>query len=381
MLRVIVSSGVLAAIFGGFLTGSGAIRGDDPDVAFYISVFDPLAVERARETDWEQKDGGSLAWGESYFLSALVAAYEASGDARYLDILAERGARIFEIRDDKRGKRDEIRDRIMPAWVSKKYSKGKDFAWIVHAGMITHPLARFVRIVRRDPALREKYGAIADAFLTSIEETVAGFEPCWRGGPNKGEGYYFGDFLGKHLPLNQQNAMGRTLVILWQTTGKEQYFDKAAKLAGFFRNRIRVSGDPPVFDWSYWADLDGPGKGSEDISHASINVDFAIICHGAGIVFTREDMDAMCRTFMLRVSKGGNLFANCVNGSGEGKYDGAVARWTRLAWFDPEIGRVAQNYMASRDWKGGEAMLGAANLALVRATAFKSSDKPLAAGQ
>ena len=39
---------------------------------------------------------------------------------------------------------------------------------------------------------------------------------------NKNEGWYYGDYPEKDLPLNQQNALGRTLATLWLATGKEQ---------------------------------------------------------------------------------------------------------------------------------------------------------------
>ena len=67
---------------------------------------------------------------------------------------------------------------------------------------------------------------------------------------NKNEGWYYGDYPEKDLPLNQQNALGRTLATLWLATGKEQYRARAEKLANFFKNCLRRVDNRYV--WSYW---------------------------------------------------------------------------------------------------------------------------------
>lgn len=145
-------------------------------------------------------DEGQLAWGESYRMMAYVEMYEATGDVSYLDKFVKRADAVLDCRDERKGITDDIRSRVVPAWSSTKYSKGKRYCWIVHAGMITYPIARFVMVARAEPALGTSYLDKAFKYLKLIEETCAAFDEEWRNGPNAGEGYYFGRYLGKHLP-------------------------------------------------------------------------------------------------------------------------------------------------------------------------------------
>lgn len=187
--------------------------------------------------------GATLAWRESYRLTAYVAMYEASGDAAYLEKAMGRFDVVLKIRDDKREVTDEIRGRIVPAWTSAGYTGGKQYSWIVHAGMVTYPIARCAYLIRRDPKLQERHGTRADGYVEAVEETVHAFEEAWRENEGKKEGWYHGDYIKRGLPFNQQNALGRTLVALWLSTGNEEYRAKAEKLANFLKNRLKDKGE------------------------------------------------------------------------------------------------------------------------------------------
>ncbi|HDY90363.1 MAG TPA: hypothetical protein ENH82_19870, partial [bacterium] len=163
--------------------------------------------------------GSELAWSESYILKGFISAYEATGDTLFLSRLCKHAQNIFLIRDDFTGIKDEFRSRVVPAWSSTQYTEDKNYAWIVHTGMVTFPLARFVYLVRRDNTLSEQFGERADLILARVEETVKCFDDCFIRGPEPNEGHYEGIYFGHELPLNQQNALGRTLVALWLATG------------------------------------------------------------------------------------------------------------------------------------------------------------------
>lgn len=308
---------------------------------------------------------GELAWGESYRMMSYAAMYEATRDPKYLDRLALHFEAVLSVRDDRDGAEDVIRGRVLPAWGSTRYSKGKRTCWIVHAGMITYPGAAFARLVREQRGLRARYGPKADEYLSAIEETVRAFDEEWRDGPGDGEGYYFGRALGRYLPLNQQNALGRTLVQLHGATRKPVYLEKATKLARFFKRRLTAR-DNGAYDWAYWPPLDAKGPSSgEDISHAAINADFACLAHENGIVFTDEDMRHFADTFTKSISRGDNRFANTVSGAGDsGRYAGSVGRWLALAKYEPAVHDIVRGYLYSLDPppRGSVAMLMVANL-------------------
>ena len=268
---------------------------------------------------------------------AYVSMFEGSHDVAYLMKVMDRCDQIFKIRDDRRAVEDEIRRRIVPAWSSTAYTGGKQYAWIVHAGMITYPAARCAYLIRRDPELAQRFGPRADGYVVAVEQTVNAFEDSWREDSKGSEGWYHGAYLDKGLPLNQQNALGRTLVALWLATGKDEYRAKAEKLATFFRRRLRRHQDG--YAWSYWPDRGG----AEDISHAAINVDFAFTCYRANIVFTRDDMVRFSQTLggCLR----GDGFAGNVDGTGDLRHSAQMGRWGHLGFVDPEVRRILQDHL------------------------------------
>ena len=107
---------------------------------------------------------------QSYRLMALTTMFEATGDSSYLDKALRRIEVVLKRRDDARGVTDELRHRSLAAWSSLKYTKGSPYAWIVHAGMISYPIARWVYLVRRDPVLSRQYAQKAEQYLQAMEE-------------------------------------------------------------------------------------------------------------------------------------------------------------------------------------------------------------------
>ncbi|MFM9031767.1 MAG: hypothetical protein ACKOTF_14050, partial [Opitutaceae bacterium] len=152
-------------------------------------------------------EGGSLAWGESYLLAALAEMLETGRDPRHAAQLVALADHVLASRDDRQALRDEVRGRGMRAWGWTKYSKGRRFAWAVHTGMLAAPLARFAATVGRDAKLKATFGADAARNSRAAEESVAAFADEYRDGPGAGEGHVVCPFLGKHLPLNMQNAL------------------------------------------------------------------------------------------------------------------------------------------------------------------------------
>jgi hypothetical protein len=290
---------------------------------------------------WIRKQNGEgLAWKESHRLAAYLSMCEATGDTGYLNKAMPEIDEILKIRDDRMGRRDEIRDTILPAWCSTKYSKGKQHAWIVHAGMITYPVARWVYLVTADSTLNARYQTTADRYLHAVTETVQIFDTEWREGPANGEGYYQSAYTGKCLPYNQQNALGRTLVMLWLVTGNPHYREKAEKFGAFFKNRLRVLDGRYV--WRYAADR----LEIEDIMHAAINIDFAVVCFRSGMVFSLDDMTKFVGTLKWCSKENGSA-AFSVDGKGEHTGSPWLTHWGHLAFFDlgirPRLFRHLQN--------------------------------------
>jgi hypothetical protein len=103
-----------------------------------------------------------------------------------------------------------------------------------------------------------------------------------------------------------------------KATGSKTYRDHAERLARYFKRRLRPVTDG-AYDWAYWPRPDKDGKGSEDISHAGININFAVRCERERMVFTRDDLSRFAETWLRRVKRPDGTWAGTVGGGGDGK--------------------------------------------------------------
>jgi hypothetical protein len=303
--------------------------------AEFDRIVAPAATRAVRQplTD----EGGTIAWGESYLLSALVEMLAVTREPAYAEKIVALADWIDRCRDDRHDRRDEVRGAVLPAWSSTRYSKGRRYTWAVHTGMIAAPLARFAATVRRDPALQPRWARDADRLLRIAEEAVAAHDGDFREGPGPEEGHLYSPYLGKHLPLNMQNALARAWLAIDDATGTAKYRDRATRLAHFLKNRLRLS-PQEAYVWSYWPPLTGRDNAAEDISHASINVDFMVLCHERGIVFTRGDLERVRTTLLQHVLLADDRVSDRVDGGGKvNTHRDAVMRWARLGRHLPDV--------------------------------------------
>ena len=328
-----------------------------------FEAFDRQVAADSASRPLRNNDSGGLAWGASYVLTAYAEMIAATEDPRYAARFVTLADGVLALRDDRRNVKDEFRGKVVPAWSSTKYTKDKRYAWAVHTGMLTYPMARFSAVVLGSDTLRPSFEKDARRILAAVLESVAVHDAEWRDGPKDGEGYLYCLHLKKYLPLNQQNALGRTWIALDDalkhagtksagatggspasasnsSRGKARadklpvapgrFRGKVEKLARFFKRRLRHDEKLDAYGWAYWPGLDNKGKGAEDISHAAINADFAVLCHQRGIVFDKQDMARFKATLTKRVWTKGGAIANTVEGEGKGRYADAIHRWARL---------------------------------------------------
>lgn len=319
-------------------------------------------------------DQGGIAWGQAYVLQGLAEVLEATRDPGYADRFVRLADWALAARDDRHGRRDEVRGRVVKAWSSTKYTEGRRYAWAVHTGMIVAPLAQFAAVVRRDPALASKYAHYAERFLDAARESVAVHEDEYREGPAPDEGHLWILATNTRAPLNMQNALARAWIWIDEAAATRRHRDHVTRLARFFRHRVRTA-DSGAFVWAYHPPLEGRDESFEDISHASINVDFAVLCFEQGIVFTRDDLAAFGKTLLTNVIRPGPASANTVGGTGgTDKYARSVLRWGRLARHSDAVRRAIVEFWHNSRKDAETSPLGLAYL--VAATAPRTSTPP-----
>jgi len=298
------------------------------------------AYDNVSGGDWYQasdNETATLAWGESYVMMSLAAMYRATRDPMYLDRLATHIDGVLAQRDDARGVTD-YRGVSGACWRNLDYQPNDEpYCYVVHTGMLTYPMVDFARLVARDGRDAEvapdgeTYGAKAARFVAAAVESVAFHEDQWNA-----SGYYifradatFLTYAGSDLPLNQSNALGRTLFALYDVTGTQDYLTKATALATRFRAQCTTAADGSLL-WNYWG---GSYSGNgEDISHAALNVGFALEAEAHGVGFSGADLDAMATTFVSRIYVDDATISDHVGGgtTNGSSYRPQAGRWLGL---------------------------------------------------
>lgn len=313
------------------------------------------AYAASKGGDWylgETNEDALLAWGESYVMMGLAAMVEETGDRELMRELARHVDAVLETRDDARGVSD-YRGTSDACWQNTSYQK-EPYCYVVHSGMIGYPIAEAARLV----ALHnlgdvrahdgEPLGEKADAWTTAAAEIVAAHDDQWVDGTYIFPGdATFLSYAGQPMPLNQANAMGRLLLVMHDLTGSSHYLDKATALAQRFHDQITVSMDGAL-EWEYWGGaLSGDG---EDISHAAINVDFAIESARRGVVFDDADLRGFATTFMKRVYVDDQTIASFVTGgaSNDSRYMYQAARWLGLSETRTSVYAAVHDFYADR---------------------------------
>lgn len=243
--------------------------------------------------------------------------------------------------------------------------KTKPVIFAVHTGMITYPIASFVRIVQRSPELGRRYWAKATEYLAACRAAVAVHDWEYRDGHliwPKGQPLAYD---GCEQPINQSLALGQTLVELALITGNRGYRRKVVELAAMYSGQLALDAGG-AYQWHYWptggliyegfAKTGSPetdvsvftpsvagAKQFEDISHGAIDVEFAVRAHQARLAFTAQDMTQIAKTYTQNVamtdSAGLPAIHTTVAGTGAGAASVAhqAPRWMQATLWDPQV--------------------------------------------
>jgi len=337
-----------------------------------------------------QYEAGYLAWSEAYNGRARLSRFVATGYVSDFLYLLNSAELIYAARADRVNPplADNVRGRIMPAWVSKLYTNGTNYAWLVHQGMEMHPIMAAIVELQNRPDLWPTYQTRAQAIINDSIQTLDSFESeymqayspphagdadgngfvnvgdlgivaanwgqsgrswqqgdfnsdrtvnvgdlavlaadwGWTGTPvHPTRGYY--NYFSGRLPYNMQNAAGEVFIALWRATGQQRFYDRACMLAKDMKAGLYLVDDR--YDWGY-----NRGGSGEDISHAGINVHFMVDAYEAGIVFDSTDIARLCST--LRFIHRSGAFTGNIDGTGSISTGNIrlAAQWLHLLAYD-----------------------------------------------
>lgn len=248
----------------------------------------------------------------------------------------------------------------------------KAVIFAVHTGMITYPIASFVRLVHGSPVLMRRYRAKAAEYLAACRAAVAVHD--WEYRENDlGEGYLVwpkGHPLahdGCEVPINQSVGLGQTLVELAMVTGDRGYRRKVSALAKMFSRQLSAD-DGGAYTWHYWpagglvydgfAKTGSPetdvseftpavagAKQFEDVSHGALDVEFAVRAHRARLGFNGADMARIAKTFTQNVATTDADGRPAIHTTVAGGTIGAASvahqapRWMQATPWDPGVHR------------------------------------------
>jgi hypothetical protein len=327
-----------------------------------------LGESKNRYCDREMSE--ELGWLVGPFLNGFYYGYRATGDAQWLERLAD-WTRAWTARGvkepdgflgwPKSGTGGKVEDQL--------YSDS-----LLGEAMALRPAVLAARDILRDPALKEKFGDAAQAWLKLEENTFEKWlaRDCWRevkeGGvwvvPAFGidqktgqwtEGYARRATDGFSNPDNKQNLIALWLLALHEATGKSVYRGHAEKWWRVMKSRMKTREDGKYFVWNYWEPA-GPWDYKADGSprhwigvhpnggYYNIDLEGIVAAFEHGLVFTHEDINKLIATnrdFMWNQQIPSAKFQRIDGGEPDARWkDTPGCLWTALVPHDETLRKI-----------------------------------------
>ena len=258
-----------------------------------------------------------------------------------------------------------------------EYDPGADINF-KHLALIDHdtilyyvPVLLFVQAVRADPALKDTYGAKAEAWLKDVEVSMRYWDKrgLWHDFPD-GSGWYssmthYPDpqtgelkeletlLRGGVLPYNKIHAFYEALSLAYRITGDSWYKTRIETTAKFFKAHWRV--DDKHVEWNYRdhafaldykSGILGEGETRTGAfihpkgGYYALDLEAVVAAWDLGVFYQKDDIEKLLKTnleFML-FGDDKNPKYKMISGDYKEKdkyYKGYL--WTALAHFSPRV--------------------------------------------
>jgi hypothetical protein len=299
-------------------------------------------------------DAATLGWGESYMLRSYVVLYELTKDTAWLDKLTTHADEIISNATDLGS--DGYLD-----WGTVNYGDGGNYPYLVFDGLISLPIAQFIRLVHQNPTTLSAYATKASTYRTFIENEIV---PKWEdSGSYVGNCWvqlststgYFKEPSGINtlpggaftpLPYNMMGPFAQMLWTMYDVNANTAYRDRGNHIVQYFKNGLTVNGTG--YEWWY-CNITSPHI--EDTSHGNLDVDMAIDSYNRGGTITGTHIAGLSNTltdYMWNQSLTAPKVKDKVDGTGTTYSDTRLLTgWTRMTQFNAKAWTIAAEQFRS----------------------------------
>lgn len=297
---------------------------------------------------YNSTNAGVLGWSESYMLRSYVTLYEVTKDIAWLTKLTTHADVIISQAADSDG--DGYLD-----WKSTGYGDGGNYPYLVFDGLISLPIAQFIRLINRNPSLQAQFSAKATAYQTFIEAEIV---PKWVSSSSyvgncwvqlsSSTGYFkepttinsLPSAVFNPLPYNMMAPYAEMLWTMYDVNGDISYRDKANHIVQYYKNGLTVNGTG--YNWWY-CNIANPHI--EDTSHGNLDAEMAIESFNRGGTIIGTTIQGLSNTLtnnMWNQSTSAPKVKDNVDGSGTTYANTLLLTgWVRMTQFNAVAWTIA----------------------------------------
>jgi hypothetical protein len=327
-----------------------------------------LGSTRRRYCDKEM--GEEIGWLMSPFLNGFYYGYRATGDAKWAALLVDWADSWI-----KRGVKEPDGFVGWPkSGTGSQVDEGFYTDSLLGEAMGLRPVILMADEIQRAPALKDKFGPQAQAYLKLAEQIFEKWDSrgCWREVANGGlwvvplfgidpktgnwtEGYARRNTDGFSNPDNKENHIARWLLAMYDVTTRPIYRERAEKWFRLMKSRMKPREEGKYAVWNYWEPA-GPWDYKADGSpkhwvgvhpnggYYQIDVAAIVAAFEHGLVFSKQDIQqfiATNRDFMWNRQVTGARFQRIDGGQPDPRWKNSPGvLWTALVPYDQTLRKI-----------------------------------------
>lgn len=350
----------------------------------WLTRWEKNILGDARNRYCDRESGEEIGWLVSPFLNGFYYGYQATRDPKWIAYLAD-----WADSWHKRGVKEPDGFTGWPkSGTGGMVSEDLLTDSLLGEAMGLRPLVWMAGEILKTPALKEKFGARAEAWLQVagmvFEKWVA--RGCWRevkeGGlwvvPTFGIDPKTGDWTAAYTrrlrisegfsnPDNKQNHIARWLLAMYDVTRKPVYREHAEQWFRLMKSRVQTRDGGKYSAWNYWEPA-GPWDYKPDGSprhwvgvhpnggYYAIDVEGIVASYEHGLVFTRDDIQRLVATnrdFMWNQRVQGAAFRRIDGGQPDSRWKNSPGvLWTALVPYDETLRNIFLANHNPASWGG-----------------------------